>query len=481
MGVLVAMDLPDAPVEPGGESAAGVRIRNAGSVVDQFDMDVVGEAASWARVEPTSVNLLPGEEGSARLLFTPPRSSRVVAGPVPFALRVMSREDTAGSMIEEAMVTIGPYQDTAAQLVPRTSTGRRVGRHQLALDNLGNNPELVSVSASDPDILLDLKVDPANVTVEPGTATFVRVRAKPKKRFLRGPNKSLPFEVLVSPETSDPVLLPGAMVQQSILPSWLFKALALLLAIAAALVAFWFLLLKPTVESTAQNVAEDQTEKLAAAIVDASDKAEAAEATAAEAQQESAAAQEESAAAQEESAAAQQSAAKSQQRVQQALGPGGAAAAGRSTTGASPGGTLDSSAAIDFRVTTDVDAAGGFEPSTFEPPRRRTIWVSDLVLQNPRGDTGTLRVMRDDEILLEFGLENFRDLDYHFIQPAMFSRAEPVVVSVDCRNTTGAACTPSVFFSGQQVAPERRPQRQGNGGNGGGGNAGGGNGGGGNN
>jgi hypothetical protein len=71
-----------------------------------------------------------------------------------------------------------------------------------------------------------------------------------------------------------------------------------------------------------------------------------------------------------------------------------------------------------------------------------------MLLQNPDGDTGTLRIQRGDDVLLAFGLENFRDLDYHFIQPVRFTEDEPVVVSVDCRNTTPDDCTPAVYFSG---------------------------------
>ena len=170
-------------------------------MVDQFELDVVGEAAAWTRVEPLPlVNLMPGEEGSAQLVFAPPRSSQLAAGPVPFALRVMSREDTAGSSIEEAVVTVGPYSQIAADLVPRTSYGKFSGKHELALDNLGNHPELASVTAFDPDRLLKLKVTPANVTIDPGTATFVKIKATPKKTFWIGPNKTIPFQVIVGGE-----------------------------------------------------------------------------------------------------------------------------------------------------------------------------------------------------------------------------------------------------------------------------------------
>ena len=157
MGVAVVLSHPDDAVEPGAEATTDVRIRNTGAVVDQFELDIAGDAAAWAQVEPAQMNLMPGEEGTARLVFAPPRSSQVVAGLVPYALRVMSLEDTAGSWIEEGTITVGPYSQIAADLVPRTSYGKFAGRHELALDNLGNHPELASVMATDPDLLLNLR------------------------------------------------------------------------------------------------------------------------------------------------------------------------------------------------------------------------------------------------------------------------------------------------------------------------------------
>ena len=291
MGVAVVLSHPDDAVEPGAEATTDVRIRNTGAVVDQFELDIAGDAAAWAQVEPAQMNLMPGEEGTARLVFAPPRSSQVVAGLVPYALRVMSLEDTAGSWIEEGTITVGPYSQIAADLVPRTSYGKFAGRHELALDNLGNHPELASVMATDPDLLLNLRATPANLSVEPGTATFVKIKAKPKKRFWVGPNKTIPFQVMVTAEDAEPAVLQGSMLQQAILPAGLFKVIAFLIAIAIALVAIWFAFLKPAVESTARAVVEDHTEELAKAVADGNEIAEEANEQSAQAAKDAAAAQ----------------------------------------------------------------------------------------------------------------------------------------------------------------------------------------------
>jgi hypothetical protein len=433
MGVSVEIDGVTAPVVPGQRATRGVWLRNTGAIVDQFELDIVGDASTWANVEPATVNLLPGEEQRAQIVFDPPRSSRVSQGPVSFALRVMSREDTAGSAVHESVVDVAPYTQMAGELVPRTSTGSRTGRHELALDNLGNKPELVSVSASDQDRLLRFRVFPANPTLLPGTATFVKIQARPKRRFVSGPNKTIPFEVTATPSAGDSVVLPGALVQTALLPKWFFKAVALAAVAAIALIVLWLAVLKPTVESTAEAVAEDHTQELAKAIEDANAKSEEASADAGQAQQ--------------DAQSAQQSADKAQDAANSAAaGHGGA--------------NLDPAEATDFRVTTDVPTAGGFVDQPFPVPAKHTFWISDLVLQNPEGDTGTLRIQRGDDVLLVFGLQNFRDLDYHFIQPAKFDPTAPILVSVDCKNQPAKNCTPSVYFSGQSIPDQ--PKANGN-------------------
>jgi hypothetical protein len=444
MGVAVVLDHPEDPVTPGAEQTADVRIRNTGAVVDQFELDIAGDVASWARVEPAQVNLMPGEEGTARLVFAPPKSSRVVAGLVPYALRVMSREDTAGSAIEEGTITVGPYSQIEADLVPRTSYGKLAGRHELAVDNLGNHSVLTSVMASDPDRLLNLRVTPENLTIEPGTATFVKIKAKPKKTFWVGPNKTIPFQVVVGTEDTEPKLLQGSMLQRALLPAGLFKVAAFLIAVAIALVAIWFAFLRPVVVSTAKAVAEDHTKELAKAVEEGNKIAQ-------DANDQAAKAAKDAAAAQKTSETTSESSSKTTKQVQQLVTQEGG---GTNAT------TLDSTRATDFRITTQSSPGTGFKSFTHDVPEKKILWISDLVLQNPAGDTGTLRIQRGKDVLFEFGLENFRDLDYHLIQPMEFTSTDDVVVAVSCRNDADD-CTPSVYFTGRITdEPKTRPKQQ---------------------
>jgi hypothetical protein len=79
--------------------------------------------------------------------------------------------------------------------------------------------------------------------------------------------------------------------------------------------------------------------------------------------------------------------------------------------------------------------------------------LTDVVLQNPNGDAGALRVLRGDDVLFESALENFRDLDFHFVAPYIVA-GQPLRIEVVCRNVAGGQpCKPAVSMAGFLSAP----------------------------
>jgi hypothetical protein len=85
--------------------------------------------------------------------------------------------------------------------------------------------------------------------------------------------------------------------------------------------------------------------------------------------------------------------------------------------------------------------------------------VTDLIFENPNGDTGTITIERvptdgsTPPILFEQSLENFREFDLHFVAQLVFKAGEQFQVLVDCNNPEDdngvkPACTDSVTFAG---------------------------------
>ena len=380
-------------VTPGGEAVSEVRVRNSGTVVDQFTLEVLGDASAWAIVEPDVIPLFPGAEAVARIRFKPPKSSSVLARAVPFAVRVKSREDARASLVEEGVVEVGPFNDTFAELIPRTAKGRSRAHARLALDNRGNVRINTRLTAADPDRKLNFTITPPALSSEPGTASFASVRMAPRQRFLTGPPKTNPYKVIVHQDGLPPITVDGTMQQEGLIPPWLLPALIGLAALALLLVVLWFVLLRPSIQSAA---------------------------TAAVAPQASAA----------NAAAA---------RAQEAAAGTKAATGGGGATGANP-------------FSGDAYAARLVGTNSLTVPADGGLSVTDLVFENPNGLTGDLKLSRfnaktnQDQVLLQLKLDNFRDLDFHFITPITFQKNDKIELT--CTPPQGTTCDASVYYSG---------------------------------
>ena len=92
MGCSASLNPSKVAVAPGGQAEAELRVRNTGGVVDEFTVEVLGEAAPWATAAPESVSLFPGGEATVHLLFRPQVVAGGPAGSVPFGVRVRSQE-----------------------------------------------------------------------------------------------------------------------------------------------------------------------------------------------------------------------------------------------------------------------------------------------------------------------------------------------------------------------------------------------------
>lgn len=177
VAALVAVAAEAGPVEPGAEVESVVLVRNTGAVSDEFSVTVQGPAAAWAVVDPPTLWLAPGEEGTSWVRFRPPLSA-AAASDATFSVVVASRNDPEFIAIEEGRIEVSPLSALDATLLPPSREGGTWADYQLVLDNVGNRPVTAYVSASDPRDALVLAVDPDSVHVPSGgsATTTVRVR-----------------------------------------------------------------------------------------------------------------------------------------------------------------------------------------------------------------------------------------------------------------------------------------------------------------
>lgn len=391
-------------VDPGGEVVVALTVRNSGSVVDQFAVEVLGDAGPWATADPPTLSLFPGAQETTRITFRPPRLPSTPAGSVRFGAMVRSREDPDGSTVEEGTLEVGGFLAPSAELAPRTSHGSRTGRHDVALDNRGNLPLQAALEGLDPDRRIRFEFDPPALAVEPGGVGFARLLVKPARAFWRGPAVTRPFQVAIRPDApgSVPLVVDGSYLQESILPPWFLRALIALAALLIGAVLLWVLVLQPQIQSTAAETLRDFgfTPKPGSPA------------------------------------------------------DGGGGGGGGETPSPAPSDSLNvtpppggGQTQVDGRLDTTANAVS---------PNAGTLYVTDLVFSNPTGASGDLTLERRTSSgtapLLVLRLENFRDLDLHFVTPITVRTGETLALVANCTPpttpTTPAACTPAVFYSG---------------------------------
>ena len=83
-------------------------------------------------------------------------------------------------------------------------------------------------------------------------------------------------------------------------------------------------------------------------------------------------------------------------------------------------------------------------------PNTRTFatvfYLTDLVFANPSGKAGTMKLKRGSLDLVTLRLQNFRDLDFHYVTPIVIQPDDVLTLVVKCDG--GGTCDPSVYFSG---------------------------------
>ncbi|MEU6540445.1 hydrolase [Streptomyces sp. NPDC047000] len=257
MTLWTSLEPASATVDPGSSTRVRLRLRNTGDVVDEYRFEPVGPIAPWTTLEPQTLRLYPGTTGTVDLTFAPPRTPDATAGPNPYAIRITPTEHPEAVTVPEGNLTITPFTEIRAELVPPTVKGRFRGRPRLAIDNLGNTRLTASLNGNDNGDQLTYDLHPANVQIEPGRAAFVKATLKPRRIIWFGPKEERPYRLAVQRSGVNPLPVDGTYVQRGFLPRWLATLLGTLMALAMTFILLW-IAYKPQVRSLA-------TEQVAAA------------------------------------------------------------------------------------------------------------------------------------------------------------------------------------------------------------------------
>ncbi|KUJ64155.1 hypothetical protein ACZ90_61185 [Streptomyces albus subsp. albus] len=431
-----------------------MQVLNSGTTVEEFRFEVVGPCAAWTTVEPASLSLYPGASDTATIRLRPPRDPQTAPGEIPLGLRVIPTSDPEGTVVPERTITVLPFTEVTAELVPRSSHSPWRGRHKVAVDSRGNVPITVLLTPQPGSERTKLTFDSVELAIPPGQTKMAALEVRPTQRLWRGTPINHPFQVVVAPKPLEgqapyePVVLDGSYEQQAILPSWLPRALMAAALLIGLLVGLWYSVLRPTVRSAAREAITP--EAVQKAVDKGNERKEGGEGK----QQPPA-----STGGNDSTGGASGGASGgSGGKGGDSKGSDGKQKPGGSSGGGSgkPSGTGGAGSPTSARQQVNDAVGGGATTKTvIAVPKHKTFDLTDIVVQNPQGDAGTLTVATQDGQVLNLALENFRDSDYHFVTPIEVPAEGQVTLTVSCREVgrpvkapTPAECSESLFLGG---------------------------------
>ncbi|MEU9085148.1 hydrolytic protein [Streptomyces sp. NPDC048357] len=425
--------MPPVSVTPGGTASTSLTVRNDSDIVEAYRLEVVGDCAAWATVEPERVSLYPGTSETVTIRLAPPRTPQVRAGDVPLAVRVLPTEQPEAVRVPETTVHVEEFRELRAESAPKRRRGWLRGRYRLAVRNEGNCPVQLGFTPAQPGEELKFAFTPATQKLEPGESAEVGLRVRTGTPVWFGTPVTWPFTVDVAeveaeaaaevrdgsgsgsgggareegaerPERPEServrVPLDAEFVQIPIFPRWLLAVLAALLALLLA----WFLLVRPAVRSTAKEAAE-AVQKKPTPSADLNGQTPV-------------------------TGDGKQPAGGGKGTQPGAGGAGTGTGTGTGSGGGgggTGGGGQQSSATIDLQT-----GAGQSKTGTYTVPAGKAFGITDIVVANFQGDEGVVTIDFGDRKITTIALETFRNQDYHWVTPISITESQTVTVQVTC-------------------------------------------------
>ena len=213
-------------VNPGQQVSIPVAIYNQSSLVDSFSLAVEGVPAAWV-ITPEPANLHPEQGQNAAVTLRPVLAPESRAGDYGVAIHVASRSTGQKTLLRELTLRVLPFYRVESRLAPpAVKPGRPAG---VALRNLGNTPQRISIKWSDATEELEFYPSHAEVVVEPGQEITAPYAARLQRRRWFGGRMPHPFTVEVAAESGETKEHHANVLSAGVFPAWVPLLLLLLL------------------------------------------------------------------------------------------------------------------------------------------------------------------------------------------------------------------------------------------------------------
>ena len=177
----VVADSRHLEVEPGKNGAVVLEVINTGDVIDGVSARVIGMPREYVSAKPELLPLFPDSIGTVTLGLAVP--STHPAGRHPLTVEVLSHGTARPPEYLDIDLDVASRPGMRLDAQPKLIRARRSARYVLELVNYGNVPLDVTLSASDPDRLVQATFNPGRRRVEPGGVAAVIMVLRGRRMF----------------------------------------------------------------------------------------------------------------------------------------------------------------------------------------------------------------------------------------------------------------------------------------------------------
>jgi len=386
----------DMDVAPGSTVVLQLTVVNLSDTTDSFTLTPTGMAAHWTTLRPATVTLFGGAQQVVDVEVSPPALPTTAAGPTSLAVRVAPQADPEQPASAETSIVIGDTHDRRVHVLQPAVRTRRRASFDVMVENRGNSLATCRLHLHDPSGRVQGRFDPPSVSIDPGTSALSQLTVRATSRVWRRPGRTTTLRIDADQSGVETASTTATLVQSAMLPEHVGARSVGVVVGVALLVGAWFWPVRPAIRDAARDAVRDMQPSSATTV------------------------------------------------------PASTPATGDTTPSS---GTPDADGTI-LNTSLAIEVAVGETASNeFAVPTGQVLHITDLVVQNPQGDQGSLIISRDDEQLFTYSLANvaFADVDQPLVTPIEVRAGERLVVTITCTgvgNPEADGCSSNVVLSG---------------------------------
>jgi hypothetical protein len=389
----------DVDVAPGTTAVLQLTVVNLSDTTDTFVLNPVGMPAGWSTLRPANLTLFGGTQQIVDVEVSPPMLPSTTSGPTALSVRIVPQHDPDNLTTAETTLIIGESFDRRLNVLQPALRGRRTATYDMMLENRGNTQASCRLHLVDPSGRIEGEFDPPAAGVEPGASTLVRLKVHTTGMQWERHPRTVPFRIDADQPGSPTATSPATFVQTPVIPENLIGRLIAAGAALGVLALAWFALVKPAIDDAAQ-AAVDKAVPTQSTTLDSSPD----------------------------------------------IGS-------ESTVVSTP--VDDKGAIVNIPLPVSVPQ-GQSGANQYTVPAGKILRVTDIIVQNPQVDQGTLVLSKDGNALFSYSFAPMFgvDVDQPLVTPLELAANQQLTVTVTCdgvSDLTATACNANVFVSGRLV------------------------------